>query len=207
MRPIPAIAIMLLVVALLVAGGIGLDLVLRPQPAGAFAGCKTATELSPGQFKAPPPMCIDPKKNYKGTIKTTKGDFSFVFLTSSAPKTVNNFIVLAVNGYFDGLTFFRSESWVVQSGDPLNNGRGGPGYTLPPEPSPAKDKWVPGAMGMARFPGDGVSGSQFFVLKTAWQGGDPKDVYNHFGTVTVGFDIVGQLSAGDRIMSVQIQRG
>ena len=60
---------------------------------------------------------------------------------------------------------------------------------------------------MARFPGDGISGSQFFVLKTAWQGGDPKDVYNHFATVTLGFDIVGQLSAGDRIMSVQIQRG
>jgi cyclophilin family peptidyl-prolyl cis-trans isomerase len=207
MRPIPAIAIMLLVVALLVAGGIGLDLLLRPQPAGAFSGCKTAAELSPGQFKAPPPMCIDPKKNYKATVKTTKGDFSFVFLTSSAPKTVNNFIVLAVNGYFDGLTFFRSESWVVQSGDPLNNGRGGPGYTLPPETPPPKDKWAPGAMGMARFPGDGISGSQFFVLKTAWPGGDPNAVFNHFATVTLGFDIVGQISAGDRILSVQIQRG
>jgi cyclophilin family peptidyl-prolyl cis-trans isomerase len=207
MRPVPAIAIMLLVVALLVAGGIGLDLLLRPQPAGAFAGCKTAAELSPGQFKAPPPMCIDPKKNYKGTVKTTKGDFSFVFLTSSAPRTVNNFIVLAVNGYFDGLTFFRSESWVVQTGDPQNSGRGGPGYTLPEEPPPPNDKWAPGAMGMARFPGDGISGSQFFILKTAWPGGNPKSVYNHFATITLGFDVVGQISAGDRILSVQIQRG
>jgi cyclophilin family peptidyl-prolyl cis-trans isomerase len=207
MRPIPAIAIMLVVVALLVAGGIGLDLLLKPQPAGAFAGCKTAPELAPGQFKSPPPMCIDPKKNYKGTIKTTKGNFSFVFLTSTAPKTVNNFVVLAVNGYFDGLTFFRAEDWVVQTGDPQNNGRGGPGYTLPPEPPPASDKWVPGSLGMARFPNDGISGSQFFILKTTWPGGDPTTVYNHFATITLGFDIVGQLSAGDRITSVEIQRG
>jgi cyclophilin family peptidyl-prolyl cis-trans isomerase len=206
MRPLPALAIMLLVVALLVAGGIGLDLVLHPQPTGAFAGCRPARELAPRQYAGPPAMCIDPDKNYKGTMKTTKGDFSFVFLASSAPKTVNNFIVLAVNGYFDGLTFFRSEDWVLQGGDPQNDGRGGPGYTLPPEPPPAADKWVPGSIGMARFPGDGISGSQFFILKTAWPGGNPPTVYNHFATITLGFDIVGQISAGDRILSVQVQR-
>jgi cyclophilin family peptidyl-prolyl cis-trans isomerase len=206
MRPLPALAIMLLVVALLVAGGIGLDLVLHPQPTGAFAGCRPARELAPHQYAGPPAMCIDPKKNYKATMKTTRGDFSFVFLASSAPKTVNNFIVLAVNGYFDGLTFFRSEDWVLQGGDPQNDGHGGPGYTLPPEPPPATDKWAPGSMGMARFPGDGISGSQFFILKTAWPGGSPPTVYNHFATITLGFDVAGQISAGDRILSVQVQR-
>jgi peptidyl-prolyl cis-trans isomerase B (cyclophilin B) len=206
MRPLPALGVVLLVVALLVAGGIGLDLVLHPQPAGAFAGCRTARQLSPTQFAGAPPMCIDTKKNYKGTIKTAKGDFTFVFLTGTAPKTVNNFIVLAVNGYFDGLSFFRVEDWVVQTGDPDNNGRGGPGYTLPAEPSPASDKWDPGSMGMARFPNDGISGSQFFILKTHWPGGPPQSAYNHFATITLGFDVVGQLTAGDRIRSVQVQR-
>jgi cyclophilin family peptidyl-prolyl cis-trans isomerase len=206
MRPLPALAIVLVVVAALVAGGISLDRLLHPQPAGAFAGCKTARELSPRQYSGPPPMCIDPKQNYSGTITTSKGSFTFVFLTKAAPKTVNNFIVLAVNGYFDGLSFFRVEDWVLQSGDPENNGRGGPGYQIPPEPPAPGDKWVPGAMGMARFPGDGISGSQFFILKSAWPGGDPATVYNHFATVTLGFDVVGQITAGDRILSVQVKR-
>jgi cyclophilin family peptidyl-prolyl cis-trans isomerase len=206
MRPLPALAIVLVVVVALVAGGIGVNMILHPQPTGAFAGCKTARELSPKVYTGPPPMCIDPKKAYNGTINTTKGSFSFTLLTKAAPRTVNNFIVLAVNGYFDGLTFFRVEDWVVQTGDPQNDGRGGPGYQLPPEPPPPGDRWVPGAMGMARFPGDGISGSQFFILKTAWPGGTPNTVYNHFATITLGFDVVGQLTTTDRILGVQIKR-
>ena len=206
MRPLPAVGITLLVVAAVVAGGIGLDWAAHPAPGGAFAACKTGPKLAPNLYSAPPPMCIDPSKTYNGTIKTTKGDFSFVFLASAAPKTTNNFIVLALNGYYNGLTFFRSEDWVVQGGDPENDGRGGPGYTLPPEAPAPGDRWVPGAMGMARFPGDGISGSQFFVLKGSWPGGDPTTPYNHFATVTLGFDIVGQLTPGDRILRVEVKR-
>lgn len=206
MRPLPAVVTTLLLVAVVVAAGIGLNLTAHPPPSGAFAGCRTADQLAPDRYAGSPPMCIDPKKTYNGTIKTTKGDFSFVFLASSAPRTVNNFIVLAVHGYFNGLSFFRVEDWVVQTGDPQNDGRGGPGYTLPAEPPPAPEKWVPGAMGMARFPGDGTSGSQFFILKGSWPGGDPTTVYNHFATITLGFDVVGQLTASDRILSVQVKR-
>jgi cyclophilin family peptidyl-prolyl cis-trans isomerase len=206
MRPLPALAITLLLVAAVVAGGIGLDRVAHPPPSGAFAACKTDRQLAPHVYAGPPAMCIDTKKSYSATIKTTKGDFSLVLLTSAAPKTVNNFIVLAVNGYYNGLTFFNVQDWVVQSGDPENNGQGGPGYTLPEEPPAPTENWTPGSVGMSRFPGDGISGSQLFVLKAAWPGGNPTSDYNHFATVTLGFDVVGQLTASDRILSVQVKR-
>lgn len=206
MRPLLAVVITLLLVAVVVVGGIGLNLTAHPPPGGAFARCKTATQLGPDSYSGPQPMCIDTGKTYSGTIKTTKGDFSFTLLASAAPKTVNNFVVLAVNGYFNGLTFFRAEDWVVQTGDPQNSGRGGPGYDLPPEAPSGSDRWTPGSMGMARFPGDGISGSQFFILKSDWPGGDPTTTYNHFATITLGFDVIGQLTTSDRIVSVQVKR-
>jgi len=206
MRPVVALGIAALVVALVVGAGVGIDLAMSPLPTGAFAGCRTGTQLAPQQYGGPPPMCIDPKAKYRATVKTTKGDVTFDFLASQAPRTTNNFIVLAEHGYFNGLTFFRSEDWVIQSGDPQNSGRGGPGYLLPPEPPAANDSWVPGSLGMARFPDGTISGSQFFILKSAWSGGNPSDVYNHFGTVTVGFDVVGQLTNSDRILSVDVKR-
>lgn len=206
MHPAAALGITGLGVALVLGAGVGINWALSPHPAGAFANCRTATQLAPQQYSAPPPTCIDANATYNATIKTTRGDITFVFLTSQAPKTTNNFIVLAEHGYFNGMTFFRSEDWVVQTGDAQNTGRGGPGYSLPPEPPAAKDSWVPGSLGMARFPDGTISGSQFFILKSAWSGGNPTDVYNHFGTVTSGFDIVGQLSTSDRILSIAIKR-
>jgi cyclophilin family peptidyl-prolyl cis-trans isomerase len=206
MRPLPALAITALIVAVVIAAGIGVDWLASPHPTAAFAKCQTAQTLAPRLYAGPPAMCIDPEATYTGTIKTTKGDFSMVFLTSSTPKTVNNFIVLAENGYFDGSAFFRTEDWVVQTGDPLNNGRGGPGYSLPEEPPGKNDQWVPGSLGMARFPDGTISGSQFFILRQSWPGGDPTLVYNHFATVTLGFDVVSQLTSSDRILSVSIRR-
>lgn len=206
MRPVPALAITALIVAIVIGAGVAVDWLATPHPTKAFANCQTAQKLAPTLYAGPPPMCIDPRATYNGTIKTTKGDFSFVFLTSSTPKTVNNFIVLAENGYFNGMTFFRVEDWVVQTGDPLGNGRGGPGYTLPEEPPAQSDQWVPGSMGMARFPDQTISGSQFFILKQSWPGGDPTTVYNHFATITLGFDVVSQLGSSDRILSVSIKR-
>ena len=205
MRPLPALAITALIVAVVIGAGIGVDWLASPHPAAAFARCQTAQKLAPGLYAGPPAMCIDPNATYNGTIKTTKGDFSMVFLKST-PKTVNNFIVLAENGYYDGLSFFRVEDWVVQTGDPQNSGRGGPGYALPEEPPGQGDQWVPGSLGMARFPDGSISGSQFFILKQSWPGGDPTTVYNHFATVTLGFDVVSQLTASDRILSVSIKR-
>jgi cyclophilin family peptidyl-prolyl cis-trans isomerase len=206
MRPWQALAISGLVVAIVIGAGAAIDWAARPHPPAAFAKCRTATQLAPDLYSGPPRMCIDPKATYNGTIKTTKGDITFVFLTKSTPKTVNNFVVLAENGYFNGQAFWRVEDWVVQSGDPLSNGRGGPGYTLPEEPPSKGDQWVPGSLGMARFPDGTISGSQFFLLKQSWPGGDPTTVYNHFATVTLGFDVVGQLTTSDRILSVEIKR-
>ena len=206
MRPIVALAISALVVALVVGAGIGIDWAISPHPQAAFARCRTASQLAPNRYTAPPPMCIDTSASYRGTMKTTKGDVSFNFLAKQTPTTVNNFIVLAENGYFNGLPFWRSLDWVTQSGDPLGNGQGGPGYSLPPEPPAADEQWAPGSMGMARFPDGTISGSQFFVLKQAWSGGNPTAVYNHFATVTQGMDIVGQLDTSDRILSVEIKR-
>lgn len=205
MRPLVALVISAVVVALVVLAGVGIDWVTGPHPAPAFAKCRTAAQLAPDLYSGPPPMCIDTRAKYTGTLKTTKGDISMDFLTSQAPRTVNNFIVLAENGYFNGQTFWNSLDWMVQSGDPLNNGHGGPGYALPPEPPAADEQWAPGSMGMARFP-DSISGSQFFILKSAWPGGNPTAAYNHFATVTVGLDVVSQLGTSDRILSVEIKR-
>jgi cyclophilin family peptidyl-prolyl cis-trans isomerase len=207
MRPVVALSIAFLVVAVVIAGGIGIDLAAGPHPAASFASCQTATRLAPNVYSAAPPMCIDPKATYHGTMKTTKGDITFVFLAKTAPRTTNNFIVLAENGFFNGQPFWRVEDWVVQSGDPLGNGRGGPGYSLPEEPLAPDEQWSPGTMGMARFPDGTISGSQFFILKQAWQGGNPTITYNHFATVTAGLDIVSQLATSDRILSVDIKRG
>jgi cyclophilin family peptidyl-prolyl cis-trans isomerase len=205
--PLPLAAVIVaLLVAAAVGSGLSLDWSTHPAAQAGLARCSTQTQLAPGLYAQAPPMCIDPHRNYGGTIVTTKGTISFVFLTGSTPKTVNNFIVLATNGYFNGLKFFSPQSWVIQSGDPQNNGHGGPGYTLPPEPPRSDDKWVPGSLGMARLPDGSINGSQFFILRDAWSGGDPTDVYNHFATITLGFDIASQLDQTDRILQVKVKR-
>ena len=206
MRPLVAVAISALVVALVVGAGVGIDWALGPHPTSTFATCRTAPQLAPKLYSGPPPTCIDTRANYTGTMRTTKGDITFTLLTRQTPKTVNNFIVLAENGFFDGVPFWNSQDWVIQGGDPQGNGHGGPGYALGPEPPATNDQWPVGSMGMARFPDGTISGSQFFILKSAWPGGNPVDVYNHFATVTLGNDIVSQLDTTDRILSVEIRR-
>lgn len=207
MHPALALGISALVVALVIAAGIGIDWVASPHPPAAFASCRTARQLAPDQYAGPPPMCIDPTATYHATLHTTKGDLTVVLLPQQTPRTVNNFVVLAEHGFFNGQTFWQTESWVVQGGDPRNNGRGGPGYTLPAEPVAADEQWAPGSLGMARFPNGTISGSQFFILKQPWQGGNPTSDYNHFATVTAGIDIVGQLTTSDRILSVDVKKG
>src|SRR4029077_21133221 len=90
--------------------------------------------------------------------------------------TVNSFIVLALDGYYDGMPW-RTEDWVVQSGDPNGDGTGGPCYTLPEEPNLTPD-WGIGAVGMARPIGAPINGSQFFIERAAWPGDGAHDGYN-----------------------------
>ncbi len=204
--PLGSLAVVAVMVVIAILVGQGVDWGLHPAPTGAFAACHTAPPTGPHTFAGPPAMCIDTKKNYSATVATTKGNIGLVLLTATAPVTVNNFVVLAVNGYFNGQPFFNSTDWYIQTGDPLGSGRGGPGYVLPDEPNP-NDQWVPGSVGMARVPDQGISGSQFFITKTTVPNGPPAAVYNHFATVTSGFDLVSQLDATDRILSVAVKRG
>jgi cyclophilin family peptidyl-prolyl cis-trans isomerase len=154
------------------------------------------------QRKTPPDKVIDSSKTYSATVRTAKGDFVVKLDSKAAPVTVNNFVYLAQNHFYDGLTFHRVEpGFVVQGGDPNGDGRGGPGYKLPNETNPAP--WVKGSLGMASG-ADGVNGSQFFVLLGDAAHLANSGVYNHFGSLTAGAEVVAALRPGDRITSIVV---
>lgn len=206
-RPLPprwAVGVTLLVVVIVVAAGVVVGRTVRPQPSGGLAACRTATELAPRLFSRAPATCIDRNKSYNATITTTKGDIKVTLLTKQMPDTVNNFVVLAVNGFYDGQSFFGVRDWVVQAGDPTGTGNQGPGYALAPKPNAHGEQWQPGSLGMARLPDGNLSGSQFFITRTSWQGGNPTLSYNHFATVTSGFDVATQLGGSDRILRITV---
>ena len=199
-----ALLVMGIVVAVAIGSGLLINKAMEQQVPKALAGCLTSTQISPHEFIGPQPMCITASEKLDATITTTQGAIVIHLYPEIAPVTVNNFVVLALHGYYNGLTFWKSEDWVVQGGDPNNDGTGGPGYTLPDEPnySPA---WGLGAVGMARPPGQAVNGSQFFFQKGAWPGKGPTAVYNRFGTVTSGLDKVQVLTGTDTILSITIR--
>jgi cyclophilin family peptidyl-prolyl cis-trans isomerase len=191
------------IVALVIGAGYALGRAIVVQPTGALSKCHTSTALGPHTFTGVPPMCINTKKTYLAKINTTAGVVDIVMVAANAPVTVNNFVVLASNGYYTGLTFHRVADWVVQGGDPLGDGRGGPGYSLPAEPN--SQPWAVDSVGMARNPDGTINGSQFFILKTTWPGVGPgSTVFNNFATVLGGTQIVSTIKAGDRILSVSI---
>lgn len=197
----------LLLMALLIAVALGtgllVDRALAPSIPPALAGCNTSTQVGPRQFIGPQPMCITPSQKLEATVTTSQGSFVVLLHPEVAPVTVNNFVVLAINGYYNNLAFWKSEDWVLQGGDPRGDGQGGPGYNLPDEPG--NTAWGLGAVGMARVPGGAVNGSQFFVQKGAWPDPGPKAVHNRFGTVTSGMSVVQTLSTSDSITSITIK--
>ncbi len=153
---------------------------------------------------APPPLKIDVTKKYIATIHTSKGEIKVELDPSAAPQTVNNFVYLAQNGFYDSLTFHRVEpNFVIQGGDPLGNGSGGPGYNIPPE---IKLKHEIGAIAMARQGGPPEStpssGSQFYIVK------GPADFldgqYTAFGKTLSGMEVVNQIVIGDKIDRIDI---
>jgi cyclophilin family peptidyl-prolyl cis-trans isomerase len=156
-------------------------------------------------YSAPPAMQIDPGKSYTATISTGKGDIVVHLDAGAAPQTVNNFIFLSREGFYDGLIFHRVEpGFVIQGGDPLGNGTGGPGYTIPAE---IKLPHVEGAIAMARK-GDQVnptrasSGSQFYITLAPTPFLDSG--YTAFGRVTEGMDVVKSIGIGDPIDRITI---
>lgn len=202
-RPWIPYVIMVALLAAVLGAGLAMNKALQPVVPAALSSCKTAVVLAPHEYAGRQPICIQPGKVYTATLYTTQGVIVIRMLPEVAPVTVNNFVVLAVNGYYNGLTFWDSPDWEVQAGDPNGNGTGGPGYNLPEEPTPTFT-WDPGAVGMARVPGGPINGSQFFIIKSTWPNGGPAAVYNRFGSVIAGQDKVSAISAGDRINTVTI---
>jgi len=155
------------------------------------------------QRTTPPPTVIDSTKKYAITVHTSRGDFVIGLVEPKvAPQTVNNFVYLAQNHFYDGLTFHRVVAgFVVQGGDPLGNGTGGPAYKLPNESNPSN--WSRGTAGMASSAA-GVSGSQFFITLGDAPFLASNGVYNHFGEITSGMDVVDKIQVGDTIRSLDV---
>lgn len=158
-----------------------------PTASADTSGAATAGKKT---YSAAPPMTIDPKKSYTATITTPRGDIVIKLRPDLAPQTVNSFVFLAREGFYDGLTWHRVlPNFMAQGGDPQGNGGGGPGYTVPGE---FTDKVLfdkPGIVAMAR-PGNDVNGngSQFFITTAPYPSLNQQ--YTVFGEVTSGLDIV-----------------
>ena len=139
------------------------------------------------QYDAPPAMQVETNRTYRVTMETTKGDIQLELFPEHAPKTVNNFVFLALHHYYDGVIFHRIiNGFMCQGGDPTGTGRGGPGYRFDDEP--VKQRYQIGSLAMANA-GPDTNGSQFFLISGPSGAGLPPQ-YNHFGQVVKGLDVV-----------------
>lgn len=145
-------------------------------------------------YKSAPPMTIDVNKTYTATIKMDIGDITLELFAKDAPKTVNNFVFLARNHFYDGVTFHRViPGFVAQAGDPTGTGRGGPGYTIPDEIN--SHKFLDGTVGMARTSQPNTGGSQFFIDYAPQPQLD--GAYTVFGQVIAGRDVLDKITPRD----------
>ena len=156
-------------------------------------------------YNAPPAMQIDPAKNYVAHFKTNRGEFDVQLYAKDAPITVNNFVFLAKDGFYDGLLFHRViADFMIQGGDPDGRGTGGPGYKWNDEQSALKLKHdAPGVLSMANA-GANTNGSQFFIthVETAWLNGK----HAVFGKVMGdGQKVINAVKQGDKIESITIK--
>lgn len=147
------------------------------------------------QWSTPPDMQIDASKTYHATLKTSKGDIRIELLASESPKTVNNFVFLAREGFYDGVKFHRVIGpFMIQTGDPTGTGAGGPGYKFDDE-LPPRHSYESGIVAMANA-GPNTNGSQFFICSGAQsQGLDRYPNYTQFGRVVAGMDVVQALAS------------
>jgi peptidyl-prolyl cis-trans isomerase B (cyclophilin B) len=156
----------------------------------------------PKQYKAPPPATIDPAKKYTATFKTSRGEIVCELFAKDKPLTVNNFVFLAKDGFYDGTTFHRVISdFMIQGGCPQGTGYGGPGYKFEDEIKGKTNKHKVGSLSMANA-GPGTNGSQFFITHIATEYLDPK--HTVFGQVTKGQDVVDSVKQGDKLVSLTI---
>lgn len=154
------------------------------------------------QYDSAPEMQIDPSTTYSATISTSKGDITLSLDAANAPKTVNNFVFLARDGFYDGVVFHRViPNFMAQGGDPTGTGRGGPGYRFEDEVRGNPNGHDRGVISMANA-GPNTNGSQFFITFQPQPHLNGK--HTVFGRVTGGMDVVDRLSNGDAMESVTI---
>ena len=147
-------------------------------------------------------MTIDPNKQYSATLTTSRGEIMCDLFAKDAPKTVNNFVFLSREKFYDGTVFHRViDDFMIQGGDPTGTGRGGPGYRFEDEVDNNPHKHQVGSLSMANA-GPNTNGSQFFIthIATDWLNGK----HTVFGQVRSGQDVVNAIQAGDELLSVTI---
>jgi cyclophilin family peptidyl-prolyl cis-trans isomerase len=176
-------------------------------PTGTSAGQASAVR----SWSAPPPMTIDTTKHYTATIVTDKGDITMQLFAAEVPKTVNSFVFLARQGFYDGVTFHRViAGFMAQAGDPTGTGSGGPGYKFDDEFSPSLKHDAAGIVSMANA-GPNTNGSQFFITYARQPQLD--GVHSVFGKVTAGMDVLQKITPrdpatattpGDKIRTIRI---
>jgi peptidyl-prolyl cis-trans isomerase B (cyclophilin B) len=164
------------------------------------------------QWNEPPRMMIDTNKQYRAIMETEHGKMVLELFAKDVPKTVNNFVFLATQGYYDNTTFHRViANFMVQGGDPTGTGSGGPGYTFANEIT--SHKHVAGALSMARTMLPDTNGSQFFICLEAQPSLDGQ--YSVFGQLIEGMDVLQKIRLrdpsknpsypGDKLLSVRIE--
>ena len=187
---IPKLLITTLAILGMVALGCGSEETTEPAPA---QSTQASSESKPTQWSSPPAMMIDQGKKYTAVFELAKGaEFEIELFADRAPKTVNNFVFLAREGYYDGVTFHRVlEGFMAQSGDPTGTGTGGPGYRFGDEFHPDLRHDEAGILSMANA-GPNTNGSQFFITFGPTPNLDDK--HSVFGKVSKGMDVVNNLT-------------
>src|SRR5690349_7115065 len=157
------------------------------------------------QYSARPQMTIDPARKYSVTFDTSKGSIVCDLFAKDAPKTVNNFVFLAREGFYNGTVFHRViADFMVQGGDPTGTGRGGPGYQFEDETKGNPHRHKVGSLSMANA-GPNTNGSQFFITHVVTGHLDGK--HTVFGQVLNGQDVVNRIQQGDQLKAVTIHEG
>ena len=211
-KMVRTLSIICLVLVLVVSSLMAACAQTAPTPAPSPAPSpKIALEVKIMQWDSPPKMMIDTAKKYTAIMETEKGTMELELFAKDVPKTVNNFVFLAREGYYDGTTFHRViPGFMVQGGDPTGTGRGGPGYRF--EDEFTEHGHITGALSMANA-GPNTNGSQFFITYVAVQQLDGK--HSVFGQLVKGMDILKAITPrdpnqkpqfeGDKIIRVTIR--
>ena len=152
------------------------------------------------KWNTPPAMEIDPQKSYTVRMETDKGEMVIELFADKAPKTVNNFVFLARQGFYDGVIFHRViANFMVQGGDPTGTGTGGPGYKFEDEFDPSLKHDKPGVLSMANA-GPNTNGSQFFITLGPTPHLDGRHAV--FGAVVEGLDVVKEIGSVDKVFKI-----